>query len=258
MKIFDIFKKKKEDPQKPQIKNLTIKEQSFEDLLNDEKLYLENKENTYYDFFGYLGFHDDELPFFEEKNAQNDDSTMFLPFTPKLLSFCVHNLSNNAILHESQDEFKKKCLALAHASRYQPRNDFYGWEQTIDRLCEFVYEKQLLLSKKLDLSTLTEENWHTLGKEFKKHQCLPPSYKTKPANIQIIKDKQEEITARITFLSTTSDNYRLVILSNNDVYVCVNNQNSGIRDEEMTRVWNNFCFAKRAENESDENENLSR
>lgn len=255
MGIFDIFKKQqKENNSEEQ----NLKENpSDEDILNEEKNYLDNCGENHYDFFGYLGFQDSELPFFEEINKEDDSSSMFLPFTPKLLSHCVHNLSNRAVLAQELDEFKQKCQELARAAKYQPRNDFNGWQQTIDRLCDFIYERQLLLTSRPDLFRYAQNDWLKLGKDFKKHQCLPPSYQTKPSRVRVYNDKNGNSCATLTFESTSSDSYRIVRITDAGVYVCVNNQTNGLRDEEMTVVWNNFKISK-CNNSSQDDEDLTK
>ena len=249
MGFFDFLKKKKLSKVE-KITNET-KQDSQEDInklmTEQQEKYLATHDNTHYDFFGTFGFREDELPFFEEHlDTKDSDITyaeMFIPYTPRLLTFCVHRLTNAAVLEQDLDCFKQNCEKIANASKFKTENDFNGWKQTINRLCDFIYEKKKLIADSPDLSLFTEADWKNLGKTLKQYHCLPPSYSTTPTNITIVTDEKDIKWANLKFNSTTSSSYRIFMLSDSDAYMFVNNENQCKRDSELSIRWNNYKWA---------------
>lgn len=169
MGIFDFLKKRSNKKSEVEADKFVSQEEMNKIMLAKEDEYLEKHEDSYYDFFGTMGFHDKEIPFFEEfiDGGEGDEcySEMFHPFTPRLLSFCVHRLTNDAIIEQDLDTFKQNCETLKNASSYKPADDFNGWEQTIIRLCEYVSEKQNLIASYPGSTLSTEDDEESIEQE---------------------------------------------------------------------------------------------
>lgn len=119
-------------------------------ILQEERIYIAEHQSTQYDFFGFFGMIEDEMPFFKtvgdrmggSSGQEFEVSESFYPFTPRLLAHCVNNLTAEARQKEASDidGFREKCKMYAQSAIYQE-----GWDSMIDELAN-----SLTHSKKID------------------------------------------------------------------------------------------------------------
>ena len=209
-------------------------------FLEYEKNFLESKKDTVFDFFGYFGFNDNELPAFFEKTNSSDNlsiGSFHYPVTPKILSHCVNNLTIDEKLKifANFGQFKEMCKQLEDNSKYKEE----PWEPTIQEICKSLkYTWTMTKLKYCDQITvddLKQIDWSEFGKEIKPY--LTPSYNSKPSNVEYRQNKNGTIDTILTFRSKTGLSYRKLIIPTDIVYQAVNTDVEFLQNEEMTRVW---------------------
>ena len=132
---------KRRNPDKAELADKYFK---IADLFEAEKEFFEKHKDDKYEFFGYIGMHEDEDPFFVKFNNPNDGfciGDMVHVFSPRTLEFCVARLAEDEKLVEAGTEkdlqwFREKCQDVARDSVYQSED----WNHTIDMLCDMLKE----------------------------------------------------------------------------------------------------------------------
>ena len=114
------------------------------EIIKAEKSFFEKHKNDKYDFFGYMGMNDDEMPFFTTvgEHSESSDGTKFhtaqmvYAFTPAILKHCVTNLTDEWKANEAEDiaEFVEKCHVLSNAAVYMNGN----WDTVINELADYL------------------------------------------------------------------------------------------------------------------------
>lgn len=115
------------------------------DLFVAEREFVEKHKNDVYEFFGYIGMHEGERPFFvvyDKKDEGICSGNMVHAFSPRTLEFCVARLvEEEKFVEAGTDEdlefFREKCQDVARDSIYQSTD----WNHTIDMLCDMLKQK---------------------------------------------------------------------------------------------------------------------
>ena len=92
----------------------------------------------------------------------------------------------------------------------------------------------------LSMGELDNVKWEELASKLKAERILPPSYDKKPVRIKITLSKSGDPMAELEFRSTTSDSYRVLRITENQVYESVNSPVGFLSNTEMTDVWKKF------------------
>lgn len=209
-------------------------------FLEYEKNFLESKKDTVFDFFGYFGFNDNELPAFFEKTNSNDNlstGSFHYPVTPKILRHCVNNLTIDEKLkiYANFGQFKKMCKQLEHNSKYKEES----WDTTIKELYKKLKYEWINIKLKycdqITIDNLQSIDWNDFGKEINPY--LSPSYKSEPSNIEFKPNKNGTYDTILTFQSTTSSSFRKLSILTENVYQAINTNSYYIYNEEISNIW---------------------
>lgn len=256
MGIFNYFRKNKSENKKLKQDILAKKtpQEEYDDLKKDclkfEKEYLAKNKDTKFDFFGYL-ISQDEIPFFMEstKNKHEVDFQYLktvTPCTPKLLEFCVKNLLPYDRKYEAQDmdAFIYKWNQIAEHYCVFSKEE---WDGVISELISYLKMPHQLKKDELKeiMSSLTTEqlksiDWNQFGKEVKRQRQLPPSYNSKPTEVNVWLDNDGIARASLKFNSTTSSSVREFHIRKSTVFEKVNDGLSML-NEDLSQIWSDFC-----------------
>ncbi len=238
---------KEENSEELRFENI-IKKYQINQVLEFQSDYLQRNRETQYDYFGYY-MDESETPYFESTDKQYIMDCLvgatIIPYTPDLLEHCVKHLTIDALKNERKNlaGFKRKCEQIASAVTIIPKKE---WDRAIDNAVKFVSmphhlkpEQVSKLVNNLTMEQLEGLDWNEFGKQAK--QFLPPSYNKRPANVDIHLGKDNVPRASVSFMSTTTPSVRTLKIRKGDISVFVNDSSVGVYNEELAKVWREFC-----------------